>query len=153
MGEIIHTLIHSDREPEASIYEFFFRIETCELIHVHWGAQRIVLTPEQFKGFIQAFKDAEKEWNALGCCLSPEKDILLAEQKLPNNTVKDPVTIELNKDLIREQCVHIHYKDNRLELSVKGFLDYADSISQAAKTLKEYYESTNTNPPVWPLSV
>lgn len=123
MGDIKEILaeIEFDGQP---LFGDKLRIESSEAIHIHWRDLRILATVNQFMEIGEGFKRAFGTWNGN---LS-ENDITLSETTIPEDIIFE------NKGKIEEQnngVIHFHYRDIRLELTVKNFLLVAFLFNKA----------------------
>lgn len=128
MGEIIKNLSFMFSNEE-SLYSSSVRFESAEKIHFHWRNLRIILSEEQFESLFKCSAESFKKFNDIDRISGEGNGILLDDKKLTENTEKD-ISIEL----IKNNVVHFHFKDLRLELKIGEFLDLCEVFKVAKKS-------------------
>ena len=126
MGEIIKIL--DKINCGKSLYQISVRIESAECIHFHWRNMRIVMSDNQFMTMSKCIVESQSNWNGEK---GEGNGLVLSDMIIPD-AVEDTIVIELNNP-----NVHVHLKDLRLELEPDEFLKIADSMTRAAKQLRD----------------
>jgi len=154
MGHIEKTFAELKTEPSNGMNGSMFTVEIAENYHIHYRNYRLVMNKKEFMYFMAGMKQALQKWQELG---SPDAN--------PNQPVDTPPTYLLNlgiepirsepakneewrKIMVelqkyaewaqRDDFMHLHYKDLRIDLTINEFLEFASIIADAKNHLTTY---------------
>ena len=132
MGDINRVLskVKLDTVP---FFQDSVRMEVAEAIHVHWRDLRILMSPVQARAFLDSSIKSEIVWDGN---LS-QTDKVLDNKKLDTNIIfGDEGKVEELKD----GNIHVHWRDLRLELTVKDFISLCTLLHDARCNIGETNE-------------
>lgn len=148
MGHVRKILALKKIQPISTFYSDNFSIELPEDFHIHLRNIRIECDHVEFEKIAKTFYKALERWNKLGKPTKREKswkrghyyDLGVSKiQPIPllfNNEIpNDELRVEIQK---WADCVHLHYKELRVEFTIKEFKDLVGVIKEASDNLEEY---------------
>ena len=123
-------------------------VECCETFHIHWKNLRLELSRDAFSSLSEVFAQIDSRHNGQGLPQNHEDAYVdLGRFEIPHAAI--PLTdlkVELCANTFRTQYqsettfddseyIHIHYRDLRIELTVREFRMFAANVAQAATAL------------------
>lgn len=150
MGHVRKILALKKIQPIPTFYSDKLAIELSEDFHLHLRNIRIESDHVEFEKIAKAFCKALDEWNKLGRPTKKEKswkrgnyhELSVGKiQSIPllfnNEVINDELRIEVQK---WADCVHLHYKELRIEFTIREFEELVDVVKEASDKLKEHSE-------------
>ncbi|MHA1676155.1 MAG: hypothetical protein ACTSU6_03155, partial [Candidatus Njordarchaeales archaeon] len=148
MGHVKKILSSKRIQPIPTFYSDKLALELAENFHFHLRNIRIEWDHVEFEKIAKVFRRALEKWNKLKRPLF-KKDSWreghyydLGSDKIPpipslfNDTVmNDEIRVEIQK---WADYVHLHYKELRIEFSIKEFREFVKVVADAAVKLEQY---------------
>ena len=151
MGHVKKILASKRVQPIPTFYSDKLAVELAENFHFHLRNIRIEWDHIEFQRIASVFSKALEKWNKLEKPLFKENSWIdghyynLGSDKIPpvpslfNDAVmNDEMRIEVQK---WADYIHLHYKELRIEFSIKEFEEFVEVIADAAVKLKQYSEN------------
>lgn len=154
MGHIEETFAEMKLKPENDMNGCMLTVEKAENFHVHWRNYRLVFDEEEFSKFMQAMKCAYDNWEADG---KPSADKnhpvdqppkYYFQSQIQSNRHEPAKNEEYRKAMVelqqyvpwakRDDFMHVHYKDLRIDLTVDEFVQFASVVEDAKHHLHRY---------------
>jgi len=141
MGFTRNLLSSRQLDQQCTFYTDLLRIDIAETIHVHFKNSRLSLSPEEFSLLTKSLFRSFLEWHAMGRprALHPDHFVQWVTAKIdplpPDDFMRsrgDELSVELQQ---QADYIHIHYRHTRLELSIKEFQDFSETIGKARRNL------------------
>ncbi|MFH1161980.1 MAG: hypothetical protein V1696_01760 [Candidatus Jorgensenbacteria bacterium] len=116
-------------------------LELCETIHLHYRDLRIEMDGKTLKILTECLKDGANK-HLLNPKLSGTDFLMLSDKRLGTNKINND---KLKVELLKNNLIHIHYRNIRLELTIRNFIKLFDGLSRAFNKLilDEYISNKN----------
>ena len=152
MGIVKKILGNKNVKPVSTLYSDYASVDLSENFHLHWRNCRFVMDDEEFRDFLGLVNDAQKGWRRLGKPNIHKNSAHGDQYILSTRTIKDhpgstnPFIANegIRIELIQwADFIHLHWKWVRLEFDYQEFLDFADTVAEAAEQLRKtpWFES------------
>lgn len=139
-------------EPTATLYSGLLAIELAENFHIHIRNLRLELDHVEFERLAIGFAKALEVWRAAGRphtqgyerlgdrLLNLHRSEISPLPSLWNaHTANDELRVELQQ---WADYIHLHYRNVKLEFTVKEFVEFADTVGRAREQLIEELNTT-----------
>lgn len=145
MGIVKKILAIRDVPPVSTLYSDYASIDLSENFHLHWRNSRFAMDDEEFRDFCDLVQTAYRRWKGMGSPIIHEEaskgdQYILATSKIKEHPGSGNPFIAnegIRVELIQwADFIHIHWKWARLEFDYDEFLEFADSMTQAAEDLR-----------------
>ena len=154
MGHIKKLFSEMVVKPENDMNGTMFTIERAENFHLHWRNYRLVFNKQEFSHFLAGVTEAAQKWNAEGqpdaskdhavetppiYYLNRGVESIRAEPQKNDEWRKIGVELQdIAEWCNRDDFMHVHYKDLRIDLTVGEFTEFASVVEDGKNHLKKY---------------
>lgn len=138
MGKVKHLLKTQTISAKSDRYSNLYSVERAEDgFHIHWRNLRMEFNKPEFEIFINIISGAKQKWEAENKPDKTDEGIVCYDTgNIPPEHGINPHNLRVEWDELMGDAIHIHYKSNRIELSISEFLLFAETIQGAYLELK-----------------